>query len=961
MAPLVYNPLDTFPHEGRPEERRAILEGRGRPTRVGRPALSGLPSGYSVARLLGNVAPPREDESRRTVVARWLLAAASFYAGLYATQRPALFVLATDEGRLDVLIGAPVNAAHLKTLCRTAWPGARLEIGTAEQVLARIDAYEAAAAVLGFPADPAPTSDRLTPDRLLDPFVRANVYSRDRWAYAILAHPLTERAIDQTVRATADEMHQLRVEYLHDATSARYDQHAIDYLKALEAYHDRLARGSGEGAWAVAGYVLTSAAQLPALTGSLRAALSGSAMLPEPLHFRPADAPTTGYRANHGEVTFMPSSDLAALAHPPLSESPGYTVQPYRRFSVAVPRMANIAALDLGYVRDLEQPTGETVRLDLTDLTSHMLVAGLTGMGKTNTVWRLLRQLWAEHGIPFLVLEPVKGEYRLLDVADLQVFALGRPGANLAMNPFFFQGLPLHAHIDLLKALFAASYVLYPPMPYILEQSLHEVYADCGWGVRSGLCRREPAGHERSWPTLTALYHKVGLVTERAGYDQRLRSDIQAALQVRIGNLRLGAKGDLLDTRHSLDVGQLLARPTVIDLSAIGDDEQRAFFLGLFLMQVYEFVQARGWDEDVPRLRNVLVIEEAHRLLRNTSREQTADAANPRGRAVETFANLLAEIRAYGIGLVVVEQIPSTLAPEVLKNTGTKIIHRLVDREERTTAAGALNLDETESLQITGLARGEALVLTPQLQRPAHIRVLQTKRRALSAPPTESPAPMVPDVSSALIDVPEARHAVLYLILSGLEGGPAPWQHAWEALRQTIRERSPVYISDQSVLRQMTTEVARHNADEVIAQLGQRYDWRFDLEAALLTGVEAAIDAVSQGDDAELPTELWRAAATRTQPPFLTCCGPCPAICRYRPFVQTYLAGLREEALEHLAIEADPAATAAIYRRAATRLVVGNVVTERGVALCLLIHRADQVASDADERDAWVSATADYL
>ena len=52
----------------------------------------------------------------------------------------------------------------------------------------------------------------------------------------------------------------------------------------------------------------------------------------------------------------------------------------------------------------------------------------------------------------------------------------------------------------------------------------------------------------------------------------------------------------------------------------------------------------------------MIVIEEAHRLLR-------AGREGASAHAVELFASLLAEIRAYGEGIVVAEQIPAKLRP----------------------------------------------------------------------------------------------------------------------------------------------------------------------------------------------------------------------------------------------------------------------------------------------------------
>jgi DNA helicase HerA-like ATPase len=41
------------------------------------------------------------------------------------------------------------------------------------------------------------------------------------------------------------------------------------------------------------------------------------------------------------------------------------------------------------------------------------------------------------------------------------------------------------------------------------------------------------------------------------------------------------------------------------------------------------------------------------------------------------FCNLLAEVRKYGEGLIIADQIPNKLIPDVIKNTNTKIVHRL--------------------------------------------------------------------------------------------------------------------------------------------------------------------------------------------------------------------------------------------------------------------------------------------
>ena len=54
---------------------------------------------------------------------------------------------------------------------------------------------------------------------------------------------------------------------------------------------------------------------------------------------------------------------------------------------------------------------------------------------------------------------------------------------------------------------------------------------------------------------------------------------------------------------------------------------------------------------------------------------------------MEMFAGLLAEIRAYGEGLIIAEQIPAKLIPDVIKNTAVKIVHRLPAADDRDASA----------------------------------------------------------------------------------------------------------------------------------------------------------------------------------------------------------------------------------------------------------------------------------
>ena len=148
--------------------------------------------------------------------------------------------------------------------------------------------------------------------------------------------------------------------------------------------------------------------------------------------------------------------------------------------------------------------------------------------------------------------------------------------------------------------------------------------------------------------------------------------------------------------------------------------------MGLILMSLYEHYESARYNglESPSGLAHLTVIEEAHRLLKNVPTEKSSEEqSNVKGMGVETFCNLLAEIRAYGEGVVVSEQIPAKLAPDVIKNSNMKIMHRLVAREDRELLGDTMNLDQNQQRGVLSLETGEAVFFREGLDRPVRIRV----------------------------------------------------------------------------------------------------------------------------------------------------------------------------------------------------------------------------------------------
>jgi Helicase HerA, central domain len=557
------------------------------------------------------------------------------------------------------------------------------------------------------------------------------------WVYAVYAEPAPRAETVMAINEVSELVQDVYATYLLKSTASdERNRVAQRYVELLEAKLKRLEQGRALGMWVAHTMLLTdNASSLGRAQALLHSAFSGETSLPDPV--RACTCQLSLQDSPYLEP--LTSGECAILARPPREEYPGYEVVAHARFGVAAhdTPVGDSHALRVGAIYDRGSNTGNQLKIPLRDLTKHGLIVGVTGSGKTNTCLQLLDQIWdAGRGVPFLVIESAKSEYRSLlhnpRFKGLSIFTVGDETTSpLRLNPFEVQeGVLVQTHIDYVKSLFSAAFVLYPPMPYVLEQSLQEIYEDRGWELAANTNYRGRTS-ERVFPTITDLAAKVDAVVDRMGYDERLTMDVKAGLLARINQLRLsGGKGLMFDTRRSLDFTVLFDSPCILELKQIVSDDEKAFIIGLVLIFMYERYEA-GANPRQNNLNHVTLIEEAHRLLRNVSTEQGSEiSANPKGKAIEVFANILSEIRAYGEGILIAEQIPTKLTPDAIKNTNLKIIHRLVSEDDRRAVGSTMNLTESQSSCLTTLRAGEAVAYTEGMQKAVLLTIPLSQTKA---------------------------------------------------------------------------------------------------------------------------------------------------------------------------------------------------------------------------------------
>lgn len=442
-----------------------------------------------------------------------------------------------------------------------------------------------------------------------------------------------------------------------------------------------------------------------------------------------------------GFNSIVNTQELAILSALPKNDIDGVSVSRISDFGLTQDsELDKYNCIKIGNISNKKKLTSQRFKLSFDAINSHVFVSGATGSGKSNTIKGILKKT-NEQKIPFLVIEPAKSEYKNLlnDIKGLQIFRPGAKNDIFRFNPFIFEyskenlSTTLTKHIDMLKTTFISAFGMYGPMPYILEEAIYKIYEDRGWNLQNesnpyitDILGADANRRSLLFPTMDDLKQKVVGVAESAGYYQDIGSNIKAALKTRIGNLTLGVKGKIFNSKHCFDSSILFTKPTIIELSNIVNDDEKAFLMGLLLSKLYQYREENGSSDT---LRHITVIEEAHRLLPNMSTSTNQENANPRGKAVETFTNILAEIRSYGEGIIVADQIVSKLHADVIKNTNVKIIHRTMDSEDRNIVGKSANLNEDQILDIAELKKGEAIVHNRDVHQAFLVKIDEFKEK----------------------------------------------------------------------------------------------------------------------------------------------------------------------------------------------------------------------------------------
>lgn len=347
-------------------------------------------------------------------------------------------------------------------------------------------------------------------------------------------------------------------------------------------------------------------------------------------------------------------------------------------------------------------PEGKFAGLGLRDgeMVKHILIVGMTGAGKTNLSFQLLREL-AQSGKPFLVFD-WKRSYRGLKALEgfekLAFVDVAARNCDFRFNPLIPPpGTDAKHWLGLLVDVMSHAFFYGHGVEYFLRQGIDELYGRFGnydgkedyptfSDVRSLLQKTFVRGREMLW--MSSVKRVLAALTEPSALAQ--------TLNVR----RDSGMGALLDGQVILEMD---------DLPAL----EKTFLVEAMLLWIYQFRKSQGRQQE---FRHAIFIEEAHHVLSGAKEAKLGQET--------VIEGVVRMIREFGEGVVIIDQEPSKLSQSIIANTNCKICFNLGNGADVRIMSGAMGLEEEEEKAIDQLKVGYAIVkLKDRFRDPLHLKV----------------------------------------------------------------------------------------------------------------------------------------------------------------------------------------------------------------------------------------------
>lgn len=296
------------------------------------------------------------------------------------------------------------------------------------------------------------------------------------------------------------------------------------------------------------------------------------------------------------------------------------------------------------------------------------------------------------------------------------------------------------------------------------------------------------------YPSLDDLQRSADEVIDKIGYTGETLGNVRGFVNVRLRSLRLGTAGGMLERGNPVDFSALMKERVVIELDDIGNDQEKSFLMGVILVRLYEHLRVlmEKHSKQGNSCTTALPRDDRRRGSPPASGHVAWRETELCRRVVLQHARRAAFVRRGA--QCIVEQVPSKIVSDAVKNTGTKILHRLPSMDDREFAGLAANVEPDQLMALGALPPGQALCFTDEMDRPCRVAVARMVSEPGSDPPVRANLKKLMVHRSTEGRAHESAWSLGELVLASREVEHAPGLSFWIEVAFSTRRRDGCHI-----------------------------------------------------------------------------------------------------------------------------------------------------------------------
>lgn len=320
------------------------------------------------------------------------------------------------------------------------------------------------------------------------------------------------------------------------------------------------------------------------------------------------------------------------------------------------------------------------------EMFKHVLITGMPGSGKTNLAF-LLIDGFLRSGKPFMVFDWKRSYRNLLTLSDnIMVFTVGRRVAPFYWNPLVPpRGTPPDVWLAKLVEIIGHSFLLGYGASSIFRKAINECYEKAG--IYEG---------SKDFPDMFDVMRsienhrpKTSSWRERGWFDSAKRS---------VELLTFRNIGEVFSKRKSFPLEKLLDKNVIFELDFLQEDS-KIFFIESMFLWIYHYRMA---EQEKEVFKHATIIEEAHHVI-------SKDKERKDGK--ETIIDvMLREIREFGEGIILIDQMPSKISSSALSNTYATVCFNVKSGNDIAEISRIMGFSGEERNQLSRLRVGESVV-----------------------------------------------------------------------------------------------------------------------------------------------------------------------------------------------------------------------------------------------------------